>query len=238
MTNEIAIPGTGIAGFGAAHRLNDVKGEVTLNDKRVVASAPGAPASENGRLCQGEEGHRCRRALMLTILNVELLPGTVGHAIAPSMTLTERIRPRWEKRTAEEQAQEIVRTPLRRMAEARDQARVICFLASIDADFVTGVTIDVTGGIRRSEGSAAPCVSLSVTPGLTSRRVSDRPTRAPLAPSLNSPLASGQILVASRVAGVIEGLIELEEVGEPHLEGPPEVRPRLERAPFCPTLRE
>ena len=27
-----------------------------------------------------------------------------------------------------------------------DQAKVICFLASADADFVTGVTIDVTGG--------------------------------------------------------------------------------------------
>jgi L-seryl-tRNA(Ser) seleniumtransferase len=65
----------------------------------------------------------------------------------PSMTLTERIRPRWEQRTPEQQAREIARTPLRRMAEAADQARVICFLASGDADFVTGVTIDVTGGL-------------------------------------------------------------------------------------------
>jgi len=37
--------------------------------------------------------------------------------------------------------------PLRRVAVAKDQARVICFLASQDADFVTGVTIDVTGGL-------------------------------------------------------------------------------------------
>lgn len=73
--------------------------------------------------------------------------GITVNAIAPSLTLTERIRPRWEQRTAPEQAQEIARTPLRRVAEARDQARVICFLASPDADFVTGVTIDVTGGI-------------------------------------------------------------------------------------------
>jgi NAD(P)-dependent dehydrogenase (short-subunit alcohol dehydrogenase family) len=81
-------------------------------------------------------------------LALELGPfGVTVNAIAPSMTLTERIRPRWEKRSAEEQAQEVFRTPLRRMAEARDQARVICFLASSDADFVTGVTIDVTGGI-------------------------------------------------------------------------------------------
>ena len=73
--------------------------------------------------------------------------GVTVNAIAPSLTLTERIRPRWEQRTADEQAREIARTPLRRVAEARDQARVICFLASRDADFVTGVTIDVTGGV-------------------------------------------------------------------------------------------
>jgi NAD(P)-dependent dehydrogenase (short-subunit alcohol dehydrogenase family) len=83
-----------------------------------------------------------------TKLAHELGPfGITVNAIAPSMTLTERIRPHWEKRTPEEQAREIARTPLRRMAEARDQAGVICFLASSDADFVTGVTIDVTGGL-------------------------------------------------------------------------------------------
>jgi NAD(P)-dependent dehydrogenase (short-subunit alcohol dehydrogenase family) len=73
--------------------------------------------------------------------------GITVNAIAPSMTLTERIRPRWEQRSPEQQQREIARTPLRRMAEAEDQARVICFLASRDADFVTGVTIDVTGGL-------------------------------------------------------------------------------------------
>jgi NAD(P)-dependent dehydrogenase (short-subunit alcohol dehydrogenase family) len=73
--------------------------------------------------------------------------GITVNAIAPSLTLTERIRPRWEQRSPAEQAREIERTPLRRVAEAIDQARVICFLASRDADFVTGVTIDVTGGL-------------------------------------------------------------------------------------------
>ena len=81
-------------------------------------------------------------------LGRELGPsGITVNAIAPSLTLTERIRPHWERRTAEQKAQEIEKTPLRRVAEAADQARVICFLASRDADFVTGVTIDVTGGI-------------------------------------------------------------------------------------------
>ena len=72
--------------------------------------------------------------------------GVTINAIAPSLTLTERIRPHWERRSPEAQAAEIARTPLRRVAEASDQAKVICFLASSDADFVTGVTIDVTGG--------------------------------------------------------------------------------------------
>jgi NAD(P)-dependent dehydrogenase (short-subunit alcohol dehydrogenase family) len=81
-------------------------------------------------------------------LGRELGPfGINVNAIAPSLTLTERLRPHWEKRTAEQKAREIDHTPLRRVAEAMDQARVICFLASRDADFVTGVTIDVTGGV-------------------------------------------------------------------------------------------
>lgn len=73
--------------------------------------------------------------------------GITVNAIAPSLTLTERIRPHWEKRSPEQQAAEVERIPLRRIPEAMDQARVIAFLASSDADFVTGVTIDVTGGL-------------------------------------------------------------------------------------------
>jgi NAD(P)-dependent dehydrogenase (short-subunit alcohol dehydrogenase family) len=81
-------------------------------------------------------------------LAMELGPhGVTVNAIAPATTLTERIRPRWEQRPPEERAADIARTPLRRMGEAADQAKVICFLASADADFVTGLTIDVTGGL-------------------------------------------------------------------------------------------
>jgi NAD(P)-dependent dehydrogenase (short-subunit alcohol dehydrogenase family) len=80
-------------------------------------------------------------------LAFELGPyGVNVNAIAPSRTLTPRIRPRWEQQSPEDQRAELERTPLRRIAEAADQAKVICFLASSDADFVTGVTIDVTGG--------------------------------------------------------------------------------------------
>ena len=80
-------------------------------------------------------------------LSYELGPYGINiNAIAPSTTLTERIRPHWERRSQEDKARAIDNTPLRRVAEAVDQAKVICFLASQDADFVTGVTIDVTGG--------------------------------------------------------------------------------------------
>lgn len=73
--------------------------------------------------------------------------GVTVNAIAPSMTLTERLRPRWDGWTDAQRSEYLAGTPLGRVAEAADQARVICFLASGDADFVTGVTIDVTGGV-------------------------------------------------------------------------------------------
>jgi len=80
-------------------------------------------------------------------LSFELGPfGVTVNAIAPSLTLSPRLRPRWERMTEEERARESARVPLGRVALPEDQARVICFLASNDADFVTGVTIDVNGG--------------------------------------------------------------------------------------------
>ena len=80
-------------------------------------------------------------------LSFELGPFGINiNAIAPSLTLTERIRPHWNQRSPEAQVAQVEATPLRRVAEASDQAKVICFLASSDADFVTGLTIDVTGG--------------------------------------------------------------------------------------------
>src|SRR2546426_4135411 len=80
-------------------------------------------------------------------LSIELGPFGINiNAIAPRLTLSPRLRPRWDGMSPIEQKAEVERVPLRRIAEPEDQARVICFLASSDADFVTGVTIDVTGG--------------------------------------------------------------------------------------------
>jgi NAD(P)-dependent dehydrogenase (short-subunit alcohol dehydrogenase family) len=80
-------------------------------------------------------------------LSFELGPyGVTVNAIAPSLTLSPRLRPRWDRLSPEEQARENARVPLGRVAVPEDQAKVICFLASSDADFVNGVTIDVSGG--------------------------------------------------------------------------------------------
>ncbi|PYM95016.1 MAG: short-chain dehydrogenase [Candidatus Rokuibacteriota bacterium] len=82
-------------------------------------------------------------------LSLELGPyGITVNAIAPSLTLSPRLRPRWDAMSPEERARQAAQVPLGRVAEPIDQARVICFLASSDADFVTGVTIDVNGGSR------------------------------------------------------------------------------------------
>jgi len=104
----------------------------------------GLSASSSAAYCAAKGG-----IIALTRkLSIELGEFNINvNAIAPSLTLTERIRPHWNQRSPEAQSIEIERTPLKRVAEAVDQAKVICFLASSDADFVTGLTIDVTGGL-------------------------------------------------------------------------------------------
>ena len=72
--------------------------------------------------------------------------GITCNAIAPGMTLSDRIGQRWEQRSEEDRQRSIEAIPLRRVAEPEDQAKVIAFLLSADADYVTGVTIDVSGG--------------------------------------------------------------------------------------------
>lgn len=82
-------------------------------------------------------------------LSLELGPfGITCNAIAPGPTLTARIQAVWEQRTEAQREATLANIPLGRLPYAEDQARVICFLASRDADFVSGTTIDVAGGQR------------------------------------------------------------------------------------------
>jgi NAD(P)-dependent dehydrogenase (short-subunit alcohol dehydrogenase family) len=81
-------------------------------------------------------------------LAVELGPyGITCNATAPGVTVTERIQKNILARRSEaEREAMIAAVPLRRLATPEDQARVIAFLASDDARFISGQTIEVTGG--------------------------------------------------------------------------------------------
>jgi NAD(P)-dependent dehydrogenase (short-subunit alcohol dehydrogenase family) len=69
------------------------------------------------------------------------------NAVAPTVMLTgERVRSLWEARSEEERRRVIESIPLRRLADPKEIARVVVFLASDDASYVTGVTLDVNGG--------------------------------------------------------------------------------------------
>ena len=82
-------------------------------------------------------------------LSIELGPSGVHcNGIAPGLVLTERINRHYVPNMSPENAAALLNSiPLRRHSMPEDQARVVAFLASRDSDMVTGVTIDVAGGL-------------------------------------------------------------------------------------------
>ncbi|MCG8545420.1 MAG: SDR family oxidoreductase, partial [Alphaproteobacteria bacterium] len=125
------VPGMKAAGAGKIVNLASVAG------RGISATSSSAYAAAKGGIIA-----------FTRKLSLELGPfGINVNAIAPSLTLTERLLPHWEKRSPEDQAAAIEDIPLKRVATARDQAGVVAFLLSGDADFVTGLTIDVSGGL-------------------------------------------------------------------------------------------
>ncbi len=72
--------------------------------------------------------------------------GICVNSVAPSPTLTERVKVKWESRPEEERQKILAGIPLGRVAKPEEIATVIAFLASDDASYVNGVCIDVNGG--------------------------------------------------------------------------------------------
>ncbi|HVQ76188.1 MAG TPA: SDR family NAD(P)-dependent oxidoreductase [Candidatus Binatia bacterium] len=69
--------------------------------------------------------------------------GITVNAVAPGTTATERVL---KARTPAETRRVAEAIPLRRLGEPREIARTVLFLASDDASFVNGATLDVNGG--------------------------------------------------------------------------------------------
>ncbi len=69
--------------------------------------------------------------------------GITVNAVAPGTTLTARVR---RARTPEDQARIASLIPLGRMGQPEDTAAAVAFLASEDAAYITGATLDVNGG--------------------------------------------------------------------------------------------
>ena len=65
------------------------------------------------------------------------------NAVAPGMMRT----PMNKKELAEREAEYIERIPLRRISDPIEVAYTVAFLASDKADYITGATVDVTGGM-------------------------------------------------------------------------------------------
>ena len=73
--------------------------------------------------------------------------GITVNAVAPGLFLsTERIKNLWASRPQEIKDQLMRETALGRLGEVDELAKVVVFLASDDASYVTGVVIDVNGG--------------------------------------------------------------------------------------------
>jgi 3-oxoacyl-[acyl-carrier protein] reductase len=81
-------------------------------------------------------------------LAVELGPhGICVNAVAPGLMLTKRAKKIWEALPEDKREAMLSRIPLRRIAEVEEVAKAIAFLASDDASYLNGVSLDVNGGL-------------------------------------------------------------------------------------------
>ena len=104
-------------------------------------------AGQTSSILQGAHYSAAKAAVIGMTRHMARELGPLGihvNAIAPGPTSTERVE---RQMTPEKRQAVISRFPLRRMATPEDQAGVILFLASSLSNYVTGVTIDVSGGI-------------------------------------------------------------------------------------------
>ena len=72
--------------------------------------------------------------------------GLTINAVAPGVVLSERIQRRWESLDEKKRKAILEKIPMGRAATLEEVARPILFLASDEASYMTGITLDVNGG--------------------------------------------------------------------------------------------
>ncbi len=73
--------------------------------------------------------------------------GIYVNAVAPGITLSgSRVEGLWNAKSEEEKRRVLASIPLGRLGKGEDIANVVVFLASDEASYITGATIDVNGG--------------------------------------------------------------------------------------------
>ena len=69
------------------------------------------------------------------------------NAVAPTVTMTgDRIKALWDKKSDAEKEKVLSAIPLGRLPALEEIASVVVFLASDESSYITGITIDVSGG--------------------------------------------------------------------------------------------
>lgn len=69
------------------------------------------------------------------------------NAVAPTVTMTgDRTKGLWEAKSEAEREKTVANIPLRRLSEPKEIVAAVVFLASDEASYITGITLDVVGG--------------------------------------------------------------------------------------------
>jgi 3-oxoacyl-[acyl-carrier protein] reductase len=136
-----------------------VDGELAAAFALTKAAAPAMTAQHHGRLVYISSGlathhpvpgklaaatAKASLSMFVRYMAEELGPsGITANIVAPGLVETEVN----DDMPPEDKARIAAMTPLRRLAQAMDVARVVAFLSGEDGGFLTGITIPVNGGL-------------------------------------------------------------------------------------------